>query len=138
MPTRRPKPYRSPYKKTKPETPTRHTVEAIDRDDTDAGAGPEPRVPAAFEVKAKAVGIVDTSPSGGTAQKMLYTYAERGASSADVLQGAINRARKAPNRSNLERMRSVTNEVGRRRGGGSQVSKMLTQELVDELIERQA
>jgi len=44
----------------------------------------------------------------------------------------IERARRHPNRRNYERVRSVLQEIGRRRGGGKRLRELITQDLVGE------
>lgn len=68
--------------------------------------------------------------------RFMYAHEQRGSSSVETLQHALSVASKRPTRKTLERMRAVANEVGRRDDGGEAIAKVFTQDVVDDLVER--
>jgi hypothetical protein len=97
-----------------------------------------PRVPQAFLKRERAATIDDPVVADARTRKLLYAHVERDDSGSAVLASALKRALRAPSTRNLERMRAVANEVGRRRGGGKALREALTEEAVEELIRRSA
>ena len=94
-----------------------------------------PRVPAAFDPREQASAIDDPLITDAMTRRFLYGHIERKTSIDGVLESAGKSSVRAPSTRNLERMRSVVNEMGRRRGGGRKLRSTLTQELVDEIID---
>jgi len=66
--------------------------------------------------------------------KILHAHMERKSSSKAVLEQTAKNALRAPAKQNLRRMQSISNEIGRKRGGGKLLHEMLTQDMVNQLI----
>jgi hypothetical protein len=136
VPKRRPTKPKYPFKRVgNAADMTMDTAEAIAHEDSSAGAGKIPRIPASFQehanASARGIRLVDDRLT----TKLVYAHIERGSSTQKVLDDGVIRAKRAPSRRNLERMGAVANEVGRRRGGGRLLRQTVTQAVVDELIE---
>ena len=114
-------------------------AESILRNEAKSGQ-PEktPRIPKAFVKHERAAVVDDPVIADQRTRKLMYAHIERDDSSGTVLAAALKRALRAPSTRNLERMRAVANEIGRRRGGGKALREILTEEAVEELIRRSA
>jgi len=67
--------------------------------------------------------------------KILHAHMERKSTSKAVLEQTAKHALRAPAKQNLMRMKAIANEIGRKRGGGKILREMLTQDMVNQLIE---
>jgi hypothetical protein len=110
----------------------------MERPDAAHGEGKAPRhPPAAFLRREIEEAPEDRLRDDAQISRWLHAHAESGASSRAVTEAMIERARRHPSRRSFERIRSVLLEVGRRRGGGKKLRELITQDLVDELVEKE-
>lgn len=93
------------------------------------------KITKAFLEKSKTAFTDDKNLHDERVSKLLHAHMERKSTSSEVLEKAAKNALRAPAKKNLERAKTVANEIGRKRGGGSLMRKMLTQDIVNALIE---
>jgi hypothetical protein len=113
-------------------------VQSLIGPETNAGPGRSRKRPPAAFLRRERTSVPEDAPVyDASTRRFLYAAAERGLSQAEVLETIIARARRAPGRTSLQRLRTVVNDVGSRRGGSGVIRRLITQELISELFERQ-
>jgi hypothetical protein len=66
----------------------------------------------------------------------LRALVEKKASDEEVIDAVEKRLRRAPTRENLLVAQALAHDLGKRQGGGERLRKVLTQELVKDIIEK--
>lgn len=69
--------------------------------------------------------------------RWVRALAERRADDDELLDTVVKRLRRAPTRSNLLLAQAILHDLGRKPGGGERLRKIITQDLVDEIQNRE-
>lgn len=77
-----------------------------------------------------------TEPFSEKHPAWVRALAEKKVGDEELLDAARKHVSRAPSRPNLLVAQAILNDVGRKPGGGERMRKMITQDLVDQLIEQ--
>ena len=127
-----------PYKQVKPaEPPTESEWVSMNREDIASGPG-KPRLtpPKKFLDHEKKTAITESPPYRVKPPRWVLARIARHVKVSVVCNDLITRLRRAPSKRAYIETQQGFNEIGRRRGGGKLLRSIITQELVDEFIER--
>ena len=130
----KPKQPKNPFRRVKPAAKLKdRDFKKLDRGTTAAGAVKAPRkLPQSVQAREKTIAAVEKPLHGTRPQRWVLARVARHASPRVIAKDLIDRLRRAPSEKNLRATRDGLHELGRRRGGGRFIRRLVTQELVDE------
>ncbi len=131
---KQPKIPKYPFRKVGPaEKPSHNALKSLARTDCAAGPGKLKYRPSQrFHDREKALAMTEKPVYGIRPPKWLLARIARHASVTVVIEDLLKRLRRAPTRKAILFTQCGLNELGRRRGGGALLRRIITQKLVDE------
>jgi hypothetical protein len=118
--------------------PTEARMRTLATGDTKSGPGKKEKAPDAAVVRRARAQVVRPGavPLVREEPTWLRALVEKKASEEEVIAAVEKRVRRAPTKENLLVAQALAHDLGKRQGGGERLRKVLTQELVKEIIEK--
>lgn len=109
-------------------------LELMSKPETRAGSG-KGAVPRTFTVKEK-LQFLRPAISASTQPNWVRALAEKKVNNRAAIKATLERVDRFPTKPNLTVAQHVLNDIGARKGGGAQLRKLITQEIVTQLIKK--